>query len=100
GGVSAPHTPVAGFAGSCRLFISRAFVTMSCVRCTKGFTATIGEICVTVARPPAWRRGGGTPDDRARKSHGTAPSAGRSTAQDRGEHGQERGDGRCGAEVV
>ena len=45
---------------------------MSCVRCAKGFTATIGEICVTVARPPARRRGEGRPDDRARKSHGAA----------------------------
>jgi hypothetical protein len=58
------------------LSIDRAFVTMACVRCTNGFSATIGEICVTVARPPARRRGGGTPDDRARKSHGAAPSAG------------------------
>jgi hypothetical protein len=51
--------PVTGFAGSCRLFIVWAFVTMSCVRCTKVFTATIGEICVTVARPSTRRRGGG-----------------------------------------
>jgi hypothetical protein len=68
---------VAGFAGSSGLFIARAFVTMACVRCTKGFTTTIGEICVTVARPPTRRRGGGTPDDRARKPHGAPPPAGR-----------------------
>jgi hypothetical protein len=43
-----------------------AFVTMACVRCTNGFTNYCGEIRVTVARPPTWRRGGGTPDDRAR----------------------------------
>src|SRR5690349_12000770 len=91
---------LAGYAGSCRLFIVKAFVTMSCVRCTKDFTATIGETCVTVARPPARRRGGGTPDDRARKSHGAATPAGRRAARDQGEQGQERGYRRCGAEVV
>jgi hypothetical protein len=57
---------VAEFAGSCRLFIAGAFVTMACVRCTNGFINCCGETCVTVARPPARRRGGGTPDDRAR----------------------------------
>src|SRR5262249_7726600 len=67
----------AEFAGSCRLLIAGAFVTMACGRCTNGFTNCCGEICVTVARPPARRRGGGTPDDRARKSHGAAAPAGR-----------------------
>jgi hypothetical protein len=67
----------AEFAGSCRLLIAGAFVTMACGRCTNGFTNCCGEICVTVARPPARRRGGGTPDDRARKSDGAAAPASR-----------------------
>jgi hypothetical protein len=67
----------AEFAGSCRLLIPGAFVTMACGRCTNGFTNCCGEICVTVARPPARRRGGGTPDDRARKPHGAAAPASR-----------------------
>jgi hypothetical protein len=53
------------------------FVTMTCVRCAKDFSTTIGEICVTVARSPTRRRGGGTPDDRARQSHGSAAPASR-----------------------
>src|SRR4029077_18731554 len=92
--------PVAGFAGSSGLFIVGAFVTMACVRCAKAFTTTIGEICVTVARPPARRRGGGTPDDRARKSHGAATPAGCRAARDQGEQGQEWRYRRRGAEVV
>ena len=48
------------------------------VRCTKGFTNFFREIRVTVlTSPPARHRGGGTPDDRARKPHGAAASAGR-----------------------
>ena len=45
------RVPVAEFAGSCRLLIAGAFVTMACGRCTNGFTNCCGEICVTVARP-------------------------------------------------
>src|SRR6476646_8710658 len=62
-----------------------AIVTMAYVRWTKGFTNCCGEICVTVARPPARRRGGGTPDDRAWKPHSTAASAGCRAARDQGE---------------
>jgi hypothetical protein len=60
------RVPVAEFAGSCRLLIAGAFVTMACGRRTNDFTNCCGETSVTVARPPARRRGGGTPDDRAR----------------------------------
>src|SRR5258705_10713887 len=73
---------------------------MACVRWTRGFTNCCGEICVTVARPPARRRGGGTPDDRARKSHGAATPAGCRAARDQREQGQERGYRRRRAEVV
>jgi hypothetical protein len=47
------------------------------VRCTKGFTNSFREICVTVPLVRARHRGEGTPDDRARKPHGAAASAGR-----------------------
>src|SRR6266705_4979364 len=46
------RVPLAEFAGSCRLLIAGAFVTMACVRCTNGFTNCCGETCVTVARRP------------------------------------------------
>src|SRR5690348_10736832 len=76
-------------------------VTMVGVTCTKGFTNSFSETCVTGAPvPSARRRGGGTPDDRARKPHGAAPSAGRRTARDQGEQGQERRRGGGRAEVV
>ena len=57
--------PATGLSGSSGLVNVTAIVTMAYVRWTKGFTNCCGEICVTVARPPARRRGGGTPDDRA-----------------------------------
>src|SRR5262249_42708414 len=56
--------------------------------------------CAPTLIPPAPHRGGGTPDDRARKPHRTAPPACRRAARDQGEQGQERGCRRRGAEVV
>jgi hypothetical protein len=64
-----------GFASG--LVNARAFVTMACVPCAKGFTIVAVKSAAPSRRSAARYRGGGTPDDRARKPHGAAPPAGR-----------------------
>ncbi len=59
------------------LINARAFVTMACVRCPKGFTIVAVKSAAPSRRSAVRYRGGGTPDDRARKPHGAAPPAGR-----------------------
>jgi len=54
---------------------ARAFVTMACVRCTQGFTIVAVKSAAPSCRSAARYRGGGRPDDRARKPHGAAPPA-------------------------
>src|SRR6201989_1801967 len=76
--------PAAGLSGSSGLVNVTAIVTMAYVRWPKGFTNSCSETCVTVARSPARRRGGGTSDDRAWKPHGTAAPAGRRAARGQG----------------
>src|ERR1700750_389978 len=63
GRTPAAGVPATGLSGSSGLVNVTAIVTMAYVRWTKGFINCCGEICVTVARPPARRRGVGTSGD-------------------------------------